>query len=155
MIELNDNPLDSSTDLSTNLSTNGSNGSTQPTIPDENTPKVCGTAKAKFFAFGLTPTGYISVGVVPMGVLAIGIVPMGVISLGVVAMGTIATGVVSMGVAAFGGQTMSLLNLGRWQVGGIEIRAEPHHQMLETPPDSQPFGKNSSDAEGQHHQHHH
>lgn len=90
---------------------------------------ACGQNKAKLLAIGLTPTGYVSVGVVPMGVLAIGVVPMGVISLGIVSMGTFAAGIVAMGIGAIGGETMSLLNLGRWQVGGIEIQSTPHHSM--------------------------
>jgi hypothetical protein len=94
---------------------------------------ACGQQKAKLFAIGLTPTGYISVGVVPMGVLAIGIVPMGVFSLGIVSMGTFAAGIVAMGIGAIGGETMSLLNLGRWQVGGIEIQAVPHHSQPTAP----------------------
>jgi hypothetical protein len=121
--------------------------------PDKTNPVVCGTSKAKLFAFGLTPTGYISVGVVPMGVLAIGIVPMGVISFGVVAMGTVAAGFVSMGVAAFGGQTMGLVNLGRDSVGGIEIRTAPHHALPEVPSVAQPTMQNSSNPGNEHHHH--
>jgi hypothetical protein len=60
-------------------------------------------------------------------------VPMGVISFGMVAMGTIASGLVSMGILAIGSQTMSLVNLGRWQVGPLEMRAEPHQHQQEAP----------------------
>ncbi len=86
----------------------------------------CNQQKTSLISVGITPTGYISIGIAPMGIIAIGIVPMGVISFGAVAMGTIASGVVSMGIAAFGVETMSLVNLGRWQVGPVEIKAEPH-----------------------------
>lgn len=126
---------------------------TQADLPDQTTSAACGTPKAKLFAFGLTPTGYISVGVVPMGVLAIGIVPMGVISFGIVAMGTIATGLVSMGVVAFGGQTMSLFNFGRSQTGGIELRSEPHHHPG-TPPDTQSPMQKMPNQESHHRSHH-
>lgn len=86
----------------------------------------CSQQKRKLISIGITPTGYIAIGIAPMGIIAIGVVPMGLISFGAVAMGTIATGMVTMGIAAFGVETMSLVNLGRWQVGPVEIKAEPH-----------------------------
>jgi hypothetical protein len=122
-------------------------------ITEKTTSLRCGAAKAKLFAFGLTPTGYISVGVVPMGVLAVGIVPMGVISFGVVAMGTIATGFVSMGVAAFGGQTMGLINLGRGAVGGIEMQSQPHPHHPVILPNSQSSSQNMPYDGTKHHHH--
>jgi hypothetical protein len=38
-----------------------------------------------------------------------------------------------MGILAIGSQTMSLVNLGRWQVGPLEMRAEPHQHQQEAP----------------------
>lgn len=112
----------------------------------------CNQQKTSLISLGITPTGYISIGIAPMGIIAIGVVPMGLISFGAVAMGTIAAGAVSMGIAAFGVETMSLVNLGRWQVGPVEIKAEPHnHNNHDSHNHQMPEDGSKSDMPGMKH----